>query len=303
MSLDHLGHLPKLLLIINDILMEIKYMGGLKVLLQFNDSITAKEFRDNKQRWQEHLKWVDWGDKIEREFDRVAWIRIMGLPLHLWGESNFAKITEGYGATIAPFDELPNRVDLSCVKIGILTERRTRINEEIFVSFEGELIKLGIIEFDEDWFPFKFDPNEDYYEKEEPSEVGGTDEEDDDEDGVSDTWMQEDNGEKEEGEISPVFKGKEYSAVREEPIQGERSPTVSKILVMPEESTVSVRVVQETSRNPQRPLTVPMESDGSPPGNHTAIISNGTPSSPQNREDTIRPTEAITTPPSNGPRE
>lgn len=45
----------------------------------------------------------------------------MGIPLHLWGESNFAKITKGYGTTIAPFDELPNRVDLSCVKIGILT--------------------------------------------------------------------------------------------------------------------------------------------------------------------------------------
>lgn len=79
-----------------------------------------------------------------------------------------------------------------------------RINEKIFVSFEGELIKLGIIEFDEYWFPFKFDPNEDYYEKEELSEDGGTDEENDDEDGISDTWMQEVDGEKEEGEISPV---------------------------------------------------------------------------------------------------
>ena len=77
------------------------------------------------------------------------------------GESNFTRITEGYGTTIAPFDELPNRVDLSCVKIEIPTKRRMRINDEIFVPCEGEFIKLGITEFDEDWFPFKFDQNED----------------------------------------------------------------------------------------------------------------------------------------------
>ncbi|CAI9265576.1 unnamed protein product [Lactuca saligna] len=294
MSLDHLGHMPKLLSFRNDILMEIKYVGeggGLKVLLQFNDSVTAKEFKDNKQRWQEHLKWVDWAEKIDREFDRVAWIRIVGLPIHLWGERNFSKITEGYGVTISPFDELPNRVDLSCVKIGILTKRRTRINDEIFVSCEGKFIKLGIIEFDEDWFPFKFDHSEDYYEKDDLSEVDETDEENEDEEGVSDTWMHEDGGEMEEGEISP------FSVVREEPLQGDRSPETEKSVGAPVKSTMSIRANQETPGSPQRMETYPRESGGPPHDTLSGIVGNSIIPSHQFCDEMIGATNVITTPP------
>ncbi|CAH1445526.1 unnamed protein product [Lactuca virosa] len=130
-------------------------------------------FKDNKNRWEEYLKWVEWGDKIQSGFDRVAWIRIMGLPIHLWG---------GGGTTLQQSQK----------------DMGTGINDEIFVAFEGELIKLGIIEFDEDWFPFKFDPSEDYYEKGD-DEVGEYDEEDDEDEGISDTWIHDVESEKGEG--------------------------------------------------------------------------------------------------------
>ncbi|CAI9299123.1 unnamed protein product [Lactuca saligna] len=99
---------------------------------------------------------------------------------------NFRSITDGFGRTIAPFEDIPHRVDISHVKIGLLTSRRTRINDEIQASFEGKIYKLGIIEFDEDWFPFKFDPSEDGNEKT-----------------VSEDEMAEQNDEREEGEIRP----------------------------------------------------------------------------------------------------
>ncbi|CAH1433860.1 unnamed protein product [Lactuca virosa] len=131
-SLDHLRHLPKLLLAKGETGIEIKYLGGLM------------------------------GDKTETYFERVAWIRIVGLPLQLWGEHNFNAISRNFGRTIAPYNDLPNRVDLSHAKLDILTTRRTRINEEIYVAFDGKVYTLGIIEFDQDWFPFRFDPSEDY---------------------------------------------------------------------------------------------------------------------------------------------
>ncbi|CAI9273476.1 unnamed protein product [Lactuca saligna] len=140
MSLDHLGHLPKLLNSNDESNMEIKYIGGLRVLMLFDHSVAAKEFMENK-------------------------CRIIGLPLHLWGQSNFEIITSAYGKTIAPFKDIPHRVDLSHVKIGILTKRKIRINEEVTATFEGKEYRLGIIEFDVDWFPFRFDPSEDYLEK------------------------------------------------------------------------------------------------------------------------------------------
>ncbi|CAH1446424.1 unnamed protein product [Lactuca virosa] len=158
-SLSHLGHLPKLLQAKEEQALEIKYIGGLKVLLCFDNSIEARSFLENKQRWANNLKWVKPGESIEQNFERVAWVRIVGLPLILWGYTNFEAICQKFGKIIAPFDDVYHRVDLSCVKIGIITTRRTRINEEAVVATDDHIIKVGVVEFDEDWFPFQFDPS------------------------------------------------------------------------------------------------------------------------------------------------
>ncbi|CAI9286938.1 unnamed protein product [Lactuca saligna] len=163
-SLDHLGHLPKLILAKGETDIKIKYISGLKVLIIFDHSRCTKEFKEDDNRWKEHLKWLSWADKIETHAEGVAWIKIVGPPLFLWGQPNFEKITKTLGKIIALFDDIPNRLDLSHVKIGILTTRRAIINEEIHISQEGKVFKLGIVEFNKNWFPFIFDPSEDYYE-------------------------------------------------------------------------------------------------------------------------------------------
>nr|KAJ0195626.1 hypothetical protein LSAT_V11C700343790 [Lactuca sativa] len=203
LTLDHLGHLPKLLRDNGETDLEIKYVGGLRVLFLFDSSVDAKDFLNNKNKWKETLKWVNWSDKTDMQVERVAWIRIIGLPLYLWGERNFASIIEGFGKTIAPYEDLSNRVDLSCPKIGILTSRKTRINEELQVVIDGRVFKIGIIEFDEDWFPFRFDKSEDYYETQDEGDEEDSEYGNEEEDGISDTYMGNPDDEKEEGEISP----------------------------------------------------------------------------------------------------
>ncbi|CAI9276948.1 unnamed protein product [Lactuca saligna] len=72
---------------------------------------------------------------------------------------------------------------------------------------------------------------------------------------------------------------------------------MKKFAGIPMESTVPIRVDQETSGSPQRPVTFPSESEGSSHTNHSGIIGNGIFPYPQIREDMIRSTEVITTPP------
>lgn len=84
-SLSHLRHLPKLLLIKEEPSFEVKYIGGLNVLLDFGCSNSARQFMENEDRWKDNLKWVRWRDKSDLSMDRVAWIRIVGLPHNLWG--------------------------------------------------------------------------------------------------------------------------------------------------------------------------------------------------------------------------
>lgn len=96
-SLNHLGHLPKLLLVKGETRIKIKYLGGLMVLILFDYSVEAKEFMANEFSWKNHLKWLNWGKKTETHFEQVEWIRIVGLPLHLWGEHNFNTTSRGLG--------------------------------------------------------------------------------------------------------------------------------------------------------------------------------------------------------------
>ncbi|KAL4575938.1 hypothetical protein LXL04_012025 [Taraxacum kok-saghyz] len=58
-SLAHLGHLPNLLNVTGEIGMEIKYIGGLKVLILFDNSLAAKAFLAQESRWKEHFKWLE----------------------------------------------------------------------------------------------------------------------------------------------------------------------------------------------------------------------------------------------------
>ncbi|KAI3508623.1 hypothetical protein L1887_23632 [Cichorium endivia] len=257
-SLIHLGHFKNLLFAKKETFCEIKYLGGLKVLLLFKDSIKAKEFVENEGRWRELLSWVKWGDKLDMQFEKVAWIWIVGLPLSLWGDRNFDAISGRYGKIIAPFDEVMHRVDLSHVKIGIITSRRARINEETSVVWEGRSFKVGIIEFDEDWFPFRWDsPDSLQGQKELESE----DEDTDEEDGISDTCMGDDDIEVEEGEFCPepkhmeeevAFSNKEgleenQDGVKGSPEKSTRSATIPDNHQSPETDNVSV--VQETQQH------------------------------------------------------
>lgn len=110
---------------------------------------------ENEDRWKHNLKWVNW-----ETIRNLEWITIGRLPVNLLGgggKKNFTEIASRFGLIIDPFDHIPNKIDLSCTKIGNITNRRICINEVITVASDGKLFNVGITEFDEAiWFPFWF---------------------------------------------------------------------------------------------------------------------------------------------------
>lgn len=232
----------------------------------FDHSIAAKEFMFDDLKWKEYLKWVRWEDQVDSHEERVAWIRVTGLPLHLWGQRNFQSITDGFGKTIAPFEDIPHIVDLSHAKIGLLTSRRTRINNEIQASFEGKVYKLGIIEFDEDWFPFKFVPSEDDNEKT-----------------VSEDEMAEQNDEREEGEIrSEINELDDQEPGKSRVPASEPTRTEMEVEEAHCEATVQTKVPTEeaepTPRNMEFQMTIDMMEQASH-GNDACQLDPGSPKS------------------------
>lgn len=150
-SLDHIGTLYANG-IFND---ETKYLGGLPLAIQFGCSSDSDAYLKDKNRCSDWFKWVRCADEQILSYERTAWLKILSMPLPLWDENNFSKIASRFGKVIATFDNISTRRDYSMGKIGVLKSNRKWINEEIIVQENGVNYRVGVVEYTEDWSPFK----------------------------------------------------------------------------------------------------------------------------------------------------
>ncbi|CAI9288527.1 unnamed protein product [Lactuca saligna] len=52
----------------------------------------ANEYLKDKNRWNDWFKWLVNADKYDSDYERVAWLKIIGVPLPLWDGDNFSRI-------------------------------------------------------------------------------------------------------------------------------------------------------------------------------------------------------------------
>ncbi|CAH1439758.1 unnamed protein product [Lactuca virosa] len=178
--------------------METKYLGGMQVLVKFRSETAADVFKANKCIWK---KWFNWVERLGRRsvrFEMITCIKITGV-LMAWVAGNFGRV-------LVNNCSFWGNNDASFCKLCILTASRKKINEEIMVNFDGAGYKIGIFEVEDDWVPFKPFVAE--------SPVDSDVEEDDDDVGISDTWVNCEM-EMEEGEIRHNDDGDGDGAVTE----------------------------------------------------------------------------------------
>ncbi|CAI9274575.1 unnamed protein product [Lactuca saligna] len=96
-------------------------------------------------------------------------------------EFNFEVAACNFGKVLVNTCPFWNRNDVSYGKLCILTNLRKWINDDMNAVFDGVACRIGIIEIDDVWTPFKSFS----WESKEDSDVVF----DDDVDGVSDTWI------------------------------------------------------------------------------------------------------------------
>lgn len=89
-------------------------------------------------------------DQYDMDYERVARLKITGVPLHLWEQNNFLIVSNRYGNVINPFDGIANRRFCSMEKFGVLTSARRWINDEITVNSNGCEFKAGVVEYTDD---------------------------------------------------------------------------------------------------------------------------------------------------------
>ncbi|CAH1453204.1 unnamed protein product [Lactuca virosa] len=176
-SFDLLNDLPNLLNADGCIPCQVFFAGGLK--LGFNE---------------------------ELKFERQAWVKIIGLPIHLGSDANVTSIVSSLGKILEVDGQNWRCINLASAHARILTASKKLINEEVCCTFNGKSFCIGIVECVDVWEPFsKYNNSNDC--SPDPGNMEDLEDDvvdkassDEDDDGISDTWC-ENFHDLEEGEI------------------------------------------------------------------------------------------------------
>lgn len=133
--------------------LSIRYLGGFYVMLTFSDPTDSDEFLKAQETWSKWFsslaRWV--GQSIS--YERIAWIRILGVPPHLWDKSVLDAIGNHVGKVIQGSQVSWEEANWSQDCIGILVGEGCQIKDEINLLWRDKSYRLWIIEEPGEWLP------------------------------------------------------------------------------------------------------------------------------------------------------
>ncbi|CAH1440537.1 unnamed protein product [Lactuca virosa] len=230
-SLHLLTELPKLVEAECSFSKKLFYAGGMRIVLRFDLPKEAENFLREEHTWNRWFKWLRLGVFDEPNIERIAWVKITGVPISLRAEENYTIIANIFGNTIQADGQNWQNLDLSYGTACILTSSLTRINSHTIGTFNNKSYNVGIVEYDYNWHPFFHNTatpqdESDMEEDEEMNEQSNHEEEDDfsnndsEEEGISDTWDNQDTEELEEGEINQHEAPEDLNLIGKEFVDG-----------------------------------------------------------------------------------
>ncbi|MFS7975056.1 hypothetical protein Hanom_Chr10g00875991 [Helianthus anomalus] len=93
-------------------------------------------------------------------YERIAWLKIQGVPLHVLSNKVLDDIGSRFGKIIQQAQHNSGDGDLSLDYIGVLVGEGNRINEEVVLCLRGRRYRVWVMEELEDWMPeFTSDDN------------------------------------------------------------------------------------------------------------------------------------------------
>ncbi|MFS7978774.1 hypothetical protein Hanom_Chr10g00919401 [Helianthus anomalus] len=123
------------------------------VLVSFKSSEDMERFftisKEKRDTFRSVEKWV--GQTML--FERIAWLRIQGIPLHLLDNSIINMIGEKFGKIIQEGQHGEWDSDLSYDYVGILVSEVKRIQEEVVVQWRGRRYRVWVEEEIGEWEP------------------------------------------------------------------------------------------------------------------------------------------------------
>ncbi|MFS7949852.1 hypothetical protein Hanom_Chr06g00576461 [Helianthus anomalus] len=133
---------------------QVRYVGGLTILVTFDSEESLVNILTEKEDlWK---RWCKYARKWNREqipFQRIAWLRISGVPLQLWIDGVFNCVGERFGKVIKPSNADENDMNFNYDAVGVLVNHGSTINEKITIRWKHELFDVWVTEEHRFWTP------------------------------------------------------------------------------------------------------------------------------------------------------
>ncbi|KAJ0763682.1 putative RNA-binding domain superfamily [Helianthus annuus] len=171
-DLETLVDFDKLLRIAKFPVANLQYLGGLSLLISFHDADSAKLFMDAKEVWGPWFSKLDYWSGQSLPLERVAWLKLCGIPLHLLDPVVLGLVGEAFGRLL----HIPKRsegvLDLSTVRVGVLVGLSGRIKEGVSLKWKDRSFKIWVEEDSDEWVPDCLDRDDESVPEGIPSPVG-----------------------------------------------------------------------------------------------------------------------------------
>ncbi|MFS7925345.1 hypothetical protein Hanom_Chr04g00283731 [Helianthus anomalus] len=152
-NLETLVDFAKLLRIAKISVEKIQYLGGLSILISFGDNAGASAFLNARKVWDPWFSKVEIWDGQSLPFERVVWLKVYGVPLHLFDTEVMEMIGGGFGKVLHVMKSLVEEKDLSLSRVAVLVGEATRIREKLKLAWKDRVFRVWVEEELEDWVP------------------------------------------------------------------------------------------------------------------------------------------------------
>ncbi|KAJ0744539.1 hypothetical protein HanPI659440_Chr10g0388801 [Helianthus annuus] len=152
-NLETLVDFDKLLRIANITVAHFQYLGGLSLLITFHDEDSLRRFLDLKDIWNLWFSKLDPWNGQTLPLERVAWLKLCGIPLHLLDGDVLSQVGELFGKVLFVPKSFEEDQDLSFARVGVLVGQSRRIVEEVEVKWKDKSFRIWVEEDPVEWVP------------------------------------------------------------------------------------------------------------------------------------------------------
>ncbi|KAF5796636.1 hypothetical protein HanXRQr2_Chr08g0354041 [Helianthus annuus] len=148
--------LKNIKIILNDIFPgqgRVQYLGGLDVMVSFDDAETVVAVREAAKSVVGKFSMISIWEGQMLGFERLAWLKVQGIPLHLLSNEVIDAVGGVFSKVVHKANRSERDHDLSFEYVGVLVGDGKRVSEEVVLNWKDRKFRVWVMEELGEWMP------------------------------------------------------------------------------------------------------------------------------------------------------